>query len=121
MSRPELPENSSDAPESPYSDSIGYPVPLVKGASTLRECTRHSKTDYFGCGTTILRCAHLDDRFVIAVQGRLGGYYVDYVENADYSDVYVVEGHFCSEEWQPMFDDLETRMLAGVSPDRDRE
>ena len=91
---------------------------MTDGASEAmmmtRECRLHPTVDHFGPGTEILKCAHLGDRFVVMYKGRLGKAMIDYVEIND--NAVIVEA------WRPgpddrAFDELETKMLAGIAPD----
>jgi len=83
------------------------------------ECERHPTLDYFGPGTTIFKCAHLGPRFVIAMGGILGAFFVDYVEDLSDGEV-LVEAHFSMDEWETAFDALETLMLFDVPPNPER-
>jgi len=92
------------------------------------ECERHPRSDYFGPGTSIIKCAHLGNRFVVWFRTKLDQY-VDYVEDQEGGRV-IVEGHYigfgsalhCDDCDAPqLFDRLEALMLGGTAPDPDPE
>lgn len=81
----------------------------------MTECLRHTSS-VWGLFYKVVRCAHLDNRFVVWAKSVSNlRYFVDYVE-----ELGTVEGYSTDNEElaKAIFQLLEQKMLEGIAPEK---